>query len=337
MFQFSSLRRHWFPVCRSRELGRRPLKRALLGEAIVLFRTAEGHPAALRDRCAHRNAPLSAGWVIDDTLVCPYHGWRFDHAGVCQGVPGRCGVAAHASRGVPAYSTVEQGGLVWVRLDPEGQHGLPETQTRAQGDAVAMGEFTLTASLIDGLENFLDPTHTHFVHTGVVRDGGSRRRVTALVRGGVDRVEAEYIGEGRQSGIVSRLFGAGIDRSVGRFILPATAELEYLAAGKSRLLIRLFFSPEHERELRVFAIASGSAAPFPTWMVVPPLRAILQFVARQDQRILALQLANVERFGGEQFSSTELDIMRPHILRLLRADAAGEQATPFERQVDLLL
>jgi len=238
---------------------------------------------------------------------------------------------------VPAYSAVEQGGLVWVRLDPEGQHGLPETQTRARGDAVAMGEFRLTASLIDGLENFLDPTHTHFVHTGVVRDGGSRRRVTALVRGGHDRVEAEYIGEGRQSGLVSRLFGAGIDRSVGRFILPAIAELEYLAAGKSRLLIRLFFSPERERELRVFAIASGSVAPLPAWMVVPPLRAILQLVARQDQRILALQLANIERFGGEQFSSTELDIMRPHMLRLLRADAAGEPATPFARQVDLLL
>ena len=337
MFQLSSLRRHWFPVCRARELGQRPLKRALLGEAIVLFRTAEGHPAALRDRCAHRNAPLSAGWVSDGSLVCPYHGWRFDHAGVCQGVPGRCGVAAHPSRSVPAYRSVEQGGLVWVRLDAEGERGLPETQPRSRGDAVAMGEFTLTASLIDGLENFLDPTHTHFVHTGVVRDGASRRRVTAMVRGESDRVEAEYIGEGRQSGLVSRLFGAGIDASVGRFILPATAELEYLAAGKSRLLIRLFFSPVSERELKVFAVASGSLAPLPAWMVVHPLRAMLQFVARQDQRILALQLANVERFGSEQFSSTELDIMRPHILRLLRTDAAGEPAKPFEQQVDLLL
>jgi hypothetical protein len=64
---------------------------------------------------------------------------------------------------------------------------------------------------------------------------------------------------------------------------------------------------------------------------------MLQLVARQDQRILALQLANVERFGDEQFSSTELDIMRPHILRLLRTDAAGEPAKPFEHQVDLLL
>ena len=33
----------------------------ILGEAVVLFRRADGSPAALADRCPHRFAPLSRG------------------------------------------------------------------------------------------------------------------------------------------------------------------------------------------------------------------------------------------------------------------------------------
>jgi phenylpropionate dioxygenase-like ring-hydroxylating dioxygenase large terminal subunit len=309
----------------------------LLGEPVALFRAADGRPAALRDRCAHRNAPLSAGWLSDGQLVCPYHGWRFDGAGACRAVPGLCGLAEHPTRAVPAYGTAEQDGLVWVCLEPEAGRPLPAPLPRAPGHAIALGEFTLAAGLLDALENFLDSTHTHFVHAGVVRGEGARRRVTAIVRGGGDRVEAEYVGEGQQSGLVSRLFGAGVDTSVGRFIAPVTVELEYRAAGRTRLLIRLHFTPEAEDALRVFALATGATAPLPAWLVVPPLTAMLQLVARQDRRILALQLANLRRFGGERFVSTELDVMRPHILRLLRADAAVEPVAPFERRVTMLL
>lgn len=337
MTQLSALQRHWFALCRSSDLGRRPFRRTLLGAPLALFRAAGGRPAALSDRCAHRNAPLSAGWLSDGLLVCPYHGWRFDGAGTCRAVPGLCGPAEHPTRAVPAYGVAEQDGLVWVCLEPEGGRSLPAPLPRAPGHAVALGEFTLAASLLDGLENFLDPTHTHFVHAGVVRGEGVRRRVTAIVRGGGDRVEAEYVGEGQQSGLVSRLFGAGVDTSLGRFIAPATVELEYRTAGRTRLLIRLHFTPETECDLRVFALAAGATAPLPTWLAVPPLTALLQLVARQDRRILALQLVNLRRFGGERFVSTELDVMRPQIVRLLRADAAGESVAPFERRVVMLL
>jgi len=39
--------RHWHPLLLSRQLGRRPLRRQLCGEPLVLFRTAGGQAAAL--------------------------------------------------------------------------------------------------------------------------------------------------------------------------------------------------------------------------------------------------------------------------------------------------
>src|SRR6185503_9233540 len=60
------LSNYWYFACRSRELGRRPLACTVLGTPLVLFRAAGSKPAALLDRCPHRNAPLSIGRLVGD-------------------------------------------------------------------------------------------------------------------------------------------------------------------------------------------------------------------------------------------------------------------------------
>src|ERR1700685_4531194 len=46
----------------------------LLGEAIVVYRKADGVLAALEDRCCHRLAPLSVGGREGGDITCIYHG-----------------------------------------------------------------------------------------------------------------------------------------------------------------------------------------------------------------------------------------------------------------------
>ncbi|HVI92999.1 MAG TPA: Rieske 2Fe-2S domain-containing protein, partial [Anaeromyxobacter sp.] len=53
----------WFVACRATALRDRPLAATIQGIPLVLFRGADGRPAALEDRCPHRNAPLTAGRV----------------------------------------------------------------------------------------------------------------------------------------------------------------------------------------------------------------------------------------------------------------------------------
>jgi hypothetical protein len=38
--------------------------RMIFGEPIVFFRTADGMPIAVQDRCVHRHLPLSKGKVV---------------------------------------------------------------------------------------------------------------------------------------------------------------------------------------------------------------------------------------------------------------------------------
>jgi len=170
--------------------------------------------------------------------------------------------------------------------------------------------FALRAPLLDCLENFLEGAHTHFVHAGLVRSAAFRKAVQVTVRRGADQVEAEYRDEGQQSGLITRLFAGNVTHSIGRFLLPTTVQLEYFAENRIRSRITLYYTPQDENSQNVYAVLSARAPRWLAWLLSVPLGVLLGRVVRQDQRILALQRANIDRFGGERYSSTELDLLR---------------------------
>ncbi len=53
------------------------------GREILVLRTDRG-VYALDARCPHAGNPLSEAELLGDTLVCAFHGWRFDlETGAC--------------------------------------------------------------------------------------------------------------------------------------------------------------------------------------------------------------------------------------------------------------
>src|ERR1700692_2284553 len=83
------LRNFWYVAAYGHEVTRSPFGRIILGEPIVFFRTEDGTPVALEDRCAHRHLPLSMGRLVGDLLQCHYHGLCYDGTGQCVKVPGQ--------------------------------------------------------------------------------------------------------------------------------------------------------------------------------------------------------------------------------------------------------
>ncbi len=45
---------------------------------IGIFRTLEGEVFALRDRCPHKEGPLSQGIVHGKRVTCPLHNWNIE-------------------------------------------------------------------------------------------------------------------------------------------------------------------------------------------------------------------------------------------------------------------
>src|SRR5258705_7329310 len=69
------LRRFWYPIMPISYLGAEPKPFTLLGENIVVWKTADNGIACLQDRCCHRTAKLSLGFVEEGHIVCGYLGW----------------------------------------------------------------------------------------------------------------------------------------------------------------------------------------------------------------------------------------------------------------------
>jgi nitrite reductase/ring-hydroxylating ferredoxin subunit len=59
------------------------------GREFALF-NLDGQFYATEDRCPHRGASIGAGWLENDTISCPMHGWLFDpRTGSCLSNPDR--------------------------------------------------------------------------------------------------------------------------------------------------------------------------------------------------------------------------------------------------------
>ncbi len=337
------LANYWYFACQSRELGKRPLARTVLGVPLAIFRGEDGKPAALLDRCPHRNAPLSIGRVVGGgRLECAYHGWQFDCAGACRLVPGLGGVDDR-SRRVAAFPALERDGIVWVFASSE---RAPESEpppmplVDRRGYTTVVREVSADSTMHAMIENALDVPHTAYLHRGLFR-GGKKNEITAIVRRSADRVEAEYVGEPRPEGIAGRLLSpsGGVVEHTDRFILPSIAQVEYKLGTENHFLITSLCTPVTDFHTRMLAIVNFRTR-LPGRLLKPILEPFAMRIFRQDAQILQAQTENIRRFGGEQFMSTEIDFLGPHIWRLLKQAEAGERAAAgdvvVEREVRFL-
>jgi phenylpropionate dioxygenase-like ring-hydroxylating dioxygenase large terminal subunit len=337
----AKLTRYFYVACLSEELGTGPLARVVAGVPLALFRS-QGRAVALLDRCPHRNVPLSLGRVLaDGRLECAYHGWQFDCEGVCRKIPGLANAESARERRAEACAVVEQGGLVWVCPEPGFTPASPPfapptlDKDYARIVRVVEAEGTLHATL----ENALDVPHTAFLHRGLFR-GGKKNQIRAIVRRSPDRVETEYLGEPRPSGIAGKILSpqSGTIEHWDRFVLPSVAQVEYRLGAETHFVVTALCTPITDFETRVTAVAAFRT-PLPGWFLRPVLEPIALRIFGQDARVLARQSENVRRFGGEQYMSTELDLIGPHVWRLLKQAETGERPsddTSVEREVRFL-
>ena len=82
----------------------------------ILWRSANGDVHVWKDLCIHRGARLSRGWIAEDTVVCPYHGWRYDKTAKCVLVPAAPDSAPPLKARAFPHRAVEQYGMIWVTL-----------------------------------------------------------------------------------------------------------------------------------------------------------------------------------------------------------------------------
>jgi len=326
----------WYTVAASKDIGTKPKRFLLNGLPIVTFRDSSGQSVALLDRCAHRNAPLSAGRVVGGNIECHYHGWQFDGAGACKVVPGLCGEAEHVARRVPSFACRDSQGWVWVYseagVDPDSKpYEIPFADQ--PGYLTIRERLEMPGPLDAVAENALDVPHTAFVHAGLFRKNKDRRLIEVVIRALDGGAEAQFIGEQRPEGLAGRLLApqGGEVLHWDRFLL------EYRLGDRSHIVATTALTPRTPNVTDLFATVAVKA-PIPKAILRTVVKPVAMRILRQDMEILRRQTEQVERFGGEEFASTEIDVLGLRIKKLLREASSGKVSSPQEeRRIKMLI
>jgi phenylpropionate dioxygenase-like ring-hydroxylating dioxygenase large terminal subunit len=177
---------YWHPVALSDEVTTEPIGVRLVGQQWALARIG-GALTAFPDVCPHRRARLSAGQIVDGTLQCRYHGWRYAADGTCTLIPALdddASIPARATLPRPAGIT-EQNGIIWLaprtpRAPRPELPPLPDGEDIATVVMPAMRVASNAALLVD---NFLDEAHFPFVHAATIGGAGPE----PIARAEIDR------------------------------------------------------------------------------------------------------------------------------------------------------
>ncbi len=160
------LRNYWYVAAFSDEVTRKPMRRTIMNEDIVFYRTEDGKPVAVQNRCPHRSFPLHNGELKGDRIVCPYHGMEFNPDGSCGLVPA-LNSAPKAIR-LDAYTLEEDGPLLWIWM---GDNAKPDYSRLVRQEWCTSDEWTyvrgymyMEANYLGLHENLMDLTHFPFLH-----------------------------------------------------------------------------------------------------------------------------------------------------------------------------
>lgn len=167
MSEDTFLRNAWYVIAWEHEIPADGLfTRTVLGEPIVVYRTADGSMTALADRCCHRLAPLSAGRKEGDCVRCGYHGLKYGADGVCIEVPGQAHVPASAR--VRRYPLAVQNRwvFVWMGVPERAQTALlPDNFSCDHDDwCYRPGYMHYDVPWLLIADNLLDFSHLSYVH-----------------------------------------------------------------------------------------------------------------------------------------------------------------------------
>ncbi len=174
----------WFQALYSHELAvgeSKPLE--LFDTELVIFRTESGEAKVLDAYCPHMGAHLGygirgdtgkGGRVEGESIVCPFHGWKYNGDGQCTDVPYANNPPPRVARGecvIQPWPVRELNQVIWVWYHPNGEppafepEAVPEAEPgNDQWGSLKTFRWEIDTHMQEIGENGVDAAHFLFVH-----------------------------------------------------------------------------------------------------------------------------------------------------------------------------
>ena len=163
---------NWFPVVPVSTYDFSKISKIeILNKEFVIWKKGDNY-IVQDDRCPHRSAPLSEGYIDRDSknLRCSYHGWEFNEGGCTVCIPQNdCKRKFDVS--VPSYETCVYGDILWVFLGNKTDVVSEYSTNHPSKTGINNDTFTMMREIPYDyfilLENLCDPAHVPFAHHGL--------------------------------------------------------------------------------------------------------------------------------------------------------------------------
>jgi len=312
----------WYVVAESRQLKpKQVIFRKLLGEWLAIFRDEGGNPAALQDRCKHRAAQLSKGYIRDGCVVCPYHGWTYDRRGEVVAVPSEGeNFKRSATRRTTAYSVLERDDYVYVRMNDGDTAQEEPFRMRHYGEK---GWHTIRLinrfrnTVTNCVENFIDIPHTIFVHPGIFRNE-RRQKIDVEIKRENGSVKASYKNEDTNIGFTSKFLNPSGHEIVhtDEFFMPNVSCVEYVFGPRRHFIITSQSIPLEDDETLVYTDLTYNYR-FWNKLVAPAVWWMGQTIINQDIVALNNQMEVIKKYGSN-FANTPADTIHAFVETIQR-------------------
>ena len=157
----------WYVLAESRDLAPNThMARVWMGKEIIIWRARDGALLVADAFCPHLGAhlgPEAGGRLMDNRLVCPFHGFEYEHSGKCGKVTQ--GAAPSAIR-LTTYPAEEVNGLICAYYDSSGeapQWSIPDL-AQSHLSHRAMVKRRIRAHPQITTENSVDWAHLTYLH-----------------------------------------------------------------------------------------------------------------------------------------------------------------------------
>ena len=171
----------------------------MFGESVIIVRSESGQVNAFVNSCTHRGTRILEGKGHCRAMICPYHGWTFDHDGKLKGARGMDKTLNFelGEHGLTAVRLETWDGFMFINFDDNAEcltdHLGDITETFASynfGDMACVRRkvYNLDCNWKIFMENAMEDYHTAVVHKASI---GLQDTVCEVTKGAWDAARME--------------------------------------------------------------------------------------------------------------------------------------------------
>jgi len=187
--------------------------------------------SALDDVCSHKSASLSCGKIINNNVLCPYHGYQFNNNGTLIKVPG-INFKHSCIHDVQKYDIVEKNGWVYlntfISLNNENKTFkqnifVEEEALNSTFSPVFLNmDYNCYSRVLS--ENSLDVMHIAYVHTfgNLEKPNPYKEDPPKILDNEIYHVKTSYLYESGRKSVAKKIFLFNNLIIENEFILPHT-------------------------------------------------------------------------------------------------------------------